>query len=118
MMVSVALGQPKMGLKQGRSVKSDGVLDEVNIPGGRYCFLFVLAPRRYDADMESLVARFLVLGVWMMYVTVFYFHIMNLDPPPPLILSGVGALPQIRKIHEKLCCCLYSSIVLISLSNS
>jgi hypothetical protein len=82
MMVSVALGQPKMGLKQGRSVKSDGVLNEVNIPGGRYCFLFVLAPRRYDADMESLVARFLVLGVWMMYVTVFYFHIMNLPPPP------------------------------------
>jgi hypothetical protein len=61
LMISVASGQPKMGLKQGRSVKSDGVVDEVNNPGGRFCFGFVLAPWRYDADMESLVAWFLVL---------------------------------------------------------
>jgi hypothetical protein len=39
-MALVASKQPEMGLVQCRSIKSDGVLDEVNDLGGRCCFLF------------------------------------------------------------------------------
>jgi hypothetical protein len=41
-MALVASKQPEMGLVQCRSIKSDGVLDEVNDLGGRCCFLFLV----------------------------------------------------------------------------
>jgi hypothetical protein len=79
-MALVASRQPEMGLERCRSIKSDGVLDEVTDPGGRCCFLSVLVPWRCGGDVKSLFAWYLVLGVWMLFGTVFCFHVMKMDP--------------------------------------